>query len=194
MPLVSILGNLFGVDRFRIQFRGGEFTEARPSECITCVDASSSSLMHCLVVRTPCNSFDLSRPLCICAAVCTPGMHQISCMHLCSVPNHEIGRFGFSRDCLVIAGSGDNCNSLAGMGVVSAGGSTTESSEIEVEAGSSGGSDVMISLGTSDTLLGVTGDPSPTTTGKALDGGPRSRKGVTRKQNVVERRSGEGRM
>ena len=66
-------------------------------------------------------------------------------------------RFGFSRDCLVVAGSGDNCNSLAGMGVVAAGGS---------EGGEgTGGGDVMVSLGTSDTLLGVTVDPSPTTTG-----------------------------
>lgn len=67
-------------------------------------------------------------------------------------------RFGFSRDCLVVAGSGDNCNSLAGMGVFSVGGSNGGE-------GGRGGGDVMVSLGTSDTLLGVTGDPSPTTTG-----------------------------
>lgn len=67
------------------------------------------------------------------------------------------GRFGFSRDCLVVAGSGDNCNSLAGMGVIAAGGS-------DGDTGTRGG-DVMVSLGTSDTLLGVTVDPSPTTTG-----------------------------
>lgn len=54
----------------------------------------------------------------------------------------------------MVAGSGDNCNSLAGMGVVAAGGSEE-----------AGGGDVMVSLGTSDTLLGVTTDPSPTTTG-----------------------------
>lgn len=57
----------------------------------------------------------------------------------------------------MVAGSGDNCNSLAGMGVVAAGGS-------DGDTGTKGG-DVMVSLGTSDTLLGVTVDPSPTTTG-----------------------------
>ena len=71
-------------------------------------------------------------------------------------------RFGFSRECLVVAGSGDNCNSLAGMGVVTAAGG--DESGIDGKTGSSGG-DVMVSLGTSDTLLGVTADPSPTTTG-----------------------------
>ncbi|CAN0079526.1 unnamed protein product, partial [Discosporangium mesarthrocarpum] len=59
--------------------------------------------------------------------------------------------YGFSRDCCVIAGSGDNCNSLAGMGV-------TDSDD----------GVVLVSLGTSDTLLGVTGDPSPTTIGNTM--------------------------
>lgn len=73
-------------------------------------------------------------------------------------------RFGFSQDCLVVAGSGDNCNSLAGMGIVSAG----EGAAAGGGGGAGGqerGGDVMVSLGTSDTLLGVTTDPSPTTTG-----------------------------
>lgn len=60
----------------------------------------------------------------------------------------------------MVAGSGDNCNSLAGMGVVSAG------DDAAAKDGAGGGGDVMVSLGTSDTLLGVTTDPSPTTTGK----------------------------
>lgn len=59
----------------------------------------------------------------------------------------------------MVAGSGDNCNSLAGMGVVSAGDNAA------VGGAAGGGGDVMVSLGTSDTLLGVTTDPSPTTTG-----------------------------
>lgn len=64
----------------------------------------------------------------------------------------------------MVAGSGDNCNSLAGMGVVSAGGgdgvAAVDGDPVR------GGGDVMVSLGTSDTLLGVTTDPSPTTTGE----------------------------
>lgn len=59
----------------------------------------------------------------------------------------------------MVAGSGDNCNSLAGMGVFSAGAGGGRTG-----AGGDGG-DVMVSLGTSDTLLGVTMDPNPTTTG-----------------------------
>ncbi|CBJ33890.1 conserved unknown protein [Ectocarpus siliculosus] len=78
-------------------------------------------------------------------------------------------RFGFSRDCVVVAGSGDNCNSLAGMGVI-------PSRDLGVAAaaggaegqGAAGGGDVMVSLGTSDTLLGVTTDPRPTTTGNTM--------------------------
>lgn len=35
----------------------------------------------------------------------------------------------------------------------------------EGQGAAGGGGDVMVSLGTSDTLLGVTTDPSPTTTG-----------------------------
>eukprot|EP00752_Nemacystus_decipiens_P002575 g2413.t1 len=71
-------------------------------------------------------------------------------------------RFGFSRDCPVVAGSGDNCNSLAGMGVVSAGDDAAANGAV------GGGGDVMVSLGTSDTLLGVTTDPRPTTTGNTM--------------------------
>ncbi|CAM9909786.1 unnamed protein product, partial [Laminaria digitata] len=77
-----------------------------------------------------------------------------------NVSGYLCRRFGFSRDCLVVAGSGDNCNSLAGMGVVAAGGSGGDAGV--------GGGDVMVSLGTSDTLLGVTTDPSPTTTGNTM--------------------------
>lgn len=62
-----------------------------------------------------------------------------------------------------MAGSGDNCNSLAGMGIVAAGRGSGGGGG---ESGSgSGGGDVVVSLGTSDTLLGVTTDPSPTTIG-----------------------------
>ncbi|CAN0046204.1 unnamed protein product, partial [Choristocarpus tenellus] len=60
-------------------------------------------------------------------------------------------RFGFRRDCPVVAGSGDNCNSLAGMGVT------------DSQSGT-----VMVSLGTSDTLLGVTTQPNPATIGNTM--------------------------
>lgn len=65
----------------------------------------------------------------------------------------------------MVAGSGDNCNSLAGMGVVSAGGGVGATAAAAGDP-MRGGGDVMVSLGTSDTLLGVTTDPSPTTTGE----------------------------
>ncbi|CAM9776814.1 unnamed protein product [Ectocarpus sp. 8 AP-2014] len=77
--------------------------------------------------------------------------------------------FGFSRDCVVVAGSGDNCNSLAGMGVVpSRDLGVAAAAEGAEGQGAGGGGDVMVSLGTSDTLLGVTTDPSPTTTGNTM--------------------------
>eukprot|EP00903_Cladosiphon_okamuranus_P010615 g10038.t1 len=79
-----------------------------------------------------------------------------------NVSKYLCRRFEFSPDCAVVAGSGDNCNSLAGMGVVSAG------DDAAVKGASGGGGDVMVSLGTSDTLLGVTTDPSPTTTGNTM--------------------------
>lgn len=62
----------------------------------------------------------------------------------------------------MVAGSGDNCNSLAGMGVVSAG------DDAAANGAAGRGGDIMVSLGTSDTLLGVTTDPSPTTTGNCV--------------------------
>ncbi|CAM9333617.1 unnamed protein product [Pylaiella littoralis] len=98
-----------------------------------------------------------------------------------NVSRYLCRRFGFSRDCAVVAGSGDNCNSLAGMGVVSAGNAAAAAApapaacaaaEDAAGGGKSGrggaGGDVMVSLGTSDTLLGVTTDPSPTTTGNTM--------------------------
>lgn len=66
-------------------------------------------------------------------------------------PSHEIAgklnaffveRYNFSPDCLVIHWSGDNPNSLAGLALNRPG-------------------DLAISLGTSDTVFGVTSDPHP---------------------------------
>ncbi|CAM9344138.1 unnamed protein product [Scytosiphon promiscuus] len=89
-----------------------------------------------------------------------------------SVSGYLCRRFGFSSDCVVVAGSGDNCNSLAGMGVVSAGSNVDGDAPAADGGGKAGvrggGGDVMVSLGTSDTLLGVTTNPSPTTTGNTM--------------------------
>ncbi|ELR14048.1 xylulose kinase [Acanthamoeba castellanii str. Neff] len=66
------------------------------------------------------------------------------------VPSHSVvgkvapffrARYGFPEDCLVIASSGDNPNSVAGMRL--------------------GLGDVSISLGTSDTAFGILSDPKP---------------------------------
>lgn len=67
------------------------------------------------------------------------------------IPSHSVAgklhgfyaeKFGFKDDCLVIAFSGDNPNSLAGLRLQHTG-------------------DVAISLGTSDTVFGSLGDPVP---------------------------------
>jgi len=47
-----------------------------------------------------------------------------------------VQRYGFSPDCQVLAGTGDNPSSLVGLGIFNPG-------------------DIAISLGTSDTLFGV---------------------------------------
>ncbi|CAN0205913.1 unnamed protein product [Ectocarpus sp. 4 AP-2014] len=51
-------------------------------------------------------------------------------------------KFGLNPDCVVIAGSGDNPCGLAGLGL-------------------SGEGTVAVSLGTSDTIMGITSQPSP---------------------------------
>lgn len=53
-----------------------------------------------------------------------------------------VERFNFSKNCLVIQWSGDNPNSLAGLTLNTPG-------------------DLAISLGTSDTVFGITNDPQP---------------------------------
>jgi xylulokinase len=67
------------------------------------------------------------------------------------VPSHTVAgrihkyfaeRFGFSPDCLVVAASGDNPNSLAGLRLQHTG-------------------DIALSLGTSDTLFGSVAEPAP---------------------------------
>lgn len=52
------------------------------------------------------------------------------------------GRYGFSRECIVVAFSGDNPNSLAGLRLQETG-------------------DVAVSLGTSDTMFGSLAEPKP---------------------------------
>jgi xylulokinase len=67
------------------------------------------------------------------------------------VPSHAVlgtihgyfqGKFGFPASCALVAWSGDNPCSMAGLGLEAAG-------------------DIAISLGTSDTMFGVTADPKP---------------------------------
>lgn len=55
-------------------------------------------------------------------------------------------RFGFSKSCEVVAWSGDNPNSIAGLGIEDPG-------------------DIGVSLGTSDTLFAITSSPTPGLTG-----------------------------
>lgn len=58
------------------------------------------------------------------------------------VAPYFVERYGFSADCRVVAWSGDNPNSVAGLGLKEPG-------------------DVAVSLGTSDTLFGITAAPAP---------------------------------
>ncbi|GAV58511.1 FGGY_N domain-containing protein/FGGY_C domain-containing protein [Cephalotus follicularis] len=59
-----------------------------------------------------------------------------------NISPYFVERFHFSKDCLVVQWSGDNPNSLAGLTLSSPG-------------------DLAISLGTSDTVFGITNDPHP---------------------------------
>lgn len=52
------------------------------------------------------------------------------------ISKYFVQRYGFSPDCQVLAGTGDNPSSLVGLGIFNPG-------------------DIAISLGTSDTLFGV---------------------------------------
>ncbi|GKV19973.1 hypothetical protein SLEP1_g30162 [Rubroshorea leprosula] len=66
--------------------------------------------------------------------------------HICS---YFVERYNFNKDCLVIQWSGDNPNSLAGLTLSRPG-------------------DLVISLGTSDVVFGVTKDPQPRLEGHVL--------------------------
>jgi xylulokinase len=58
-------------------------------------------------------------------------------------------RFGLPRDCVVVPATGDNPSSIVGMGLGEVG-------------------DVMVSLGTSDTLIGLTTSPHPCEEGHVM--------------------------
>ena len=58
------------------------------------------------------------------------------------ISTYFVNRFGFKSNCWVAAASGDNPNSVAGVGLSKAG-------------------DLAVSLGTSDTVFGITADPKP---------------------------------
>ncbi|KAL5559881.1 hypothetical protein UlMin_036092 [Ulmus minor] len=60
-----------------------------------------------------------------------------------------VERFGFNKNCLVIQWSGDNPNSLAGLTLNTPG-------------------DLAISLGTSDTVFGITDEPQPSLEGNVF--------------------------
>ena len=72
-----------------------------------------------------------------------------------------VARFGFDARCVVVGASGDNPCTCAGLALAPPG-----------RAGGFGGGgargDVALSLGTSDTLLGVTLDPSPQLEGHVM--------------------------
>ncbi|KAM7279821.1 hypothetical protein ACFE04_006955 [Oxalis oulophora] len=62
------------------------------------------------------------------------------------IASYFVERYHFSKDCLVVQWSGDNPNSLAGLTLSTPG-------------------DLAISLGTSDTVFGISKDPHPTLEG-----------------------------
>jgi len=61
------------------------------------------------------------------------------------ISSYFVSTYGFEPSCSLIAWSGDNPNSVAGLGLKEG--------------------DVAISMGTSDTLFGITGTPTPATEG-----------------------------
>jgi len=105
------------------------------------IDASDGSGMNLMDIRT-CNWSPAA------LAATAPGLtSKLGAI----VPSHSIvgalqgyyaTRYGFAKDCAVIAFSGDNPNSLAGLRLEQSG-------------------DIAISLGTSDTLFGSLATPRP---------------------------------
>jgi len=69
-------------------------------------------------------------------------------------------RYGFAQDCLVVPATGDNNCALVGMGLAA--------DEREGEGGGAQGGVLMVSLGTSDTLVGVTRRPRPGVEGHVM--------------------------
>ncbi|KAI4321468.1 hypothetical protein MLD38_034843 [Melastoma candidum] len=66
-----------------------------------------------------------------------------------NISSYFVQRYNFSKDCLVIQWSGDNPNSLAGLTLNKPG-------------------DLAISLGTSDTVFGISSEPQPRLEGHVL--------------------------
>jgi xylulokinase len=81
-------------------------------------------------------------------------------------------KYGLPLSCAVVAGSGDNPNAMAAMGLTAATDKSSTSSSSSSSSSSSaaaGGQDVAVSLGTSDTAMGVTTDaPVPAIEGHIM--------------------------
>jgi len=105
------------------------------------IDASDGSGMNIMNIRTKkwdryaldCTAPDLSERL----GPIVPSHTVVGRLH-----HYYAGEFGFSGDCLVVAFSGDNPNSLAGLRLQHPG-------------------DIAVSMGTSDTVFGSLSDPRP---------------------------------
>jgi xylulokinase len=105
------------------------------------IDVSDGSGMNLLNIRTrqwdaaalDCTAPDLARRL----GAAAPSHTAVGAIH-----RHFVERYGFPAGCRVIAGSGDNPCSLAGLRLQESG-------------------DIAISLGTSDTVFGALSDPRP---------------------------------
>jgi len=105
------------------------------------IDTSDGSGMNLMDIRTrewspealACTAPELAAKL----GPIAPGHKTVGKIH-----SYFTEKYGFSPECTVIAFSGDNPNSLAGLRLQSAG-------------------DVAISLGTSDTMFGYLLDPKP---------------------------------
>eukprot|EP00953_Heterococcus_sp_UTEX-ZZ885_P004794 3074-Heterococcus_DN1.PRE.1 len=80
-------------------------------------------------------------------------------------------KYGLPLNCAVVAGSGDNPNAMAAMGLTAATDSSTNSSSSSNSSSSAAvsGQDVAVSLGTSDTAMGnTTGEPVPAVEGHIM--------------------------
>jgi xylulokinase len=133
---------------------------------LDCADASGMNLM------------DISTKQWHSAAIAATGASDLAGKLGPIVDSHTVvgtlcaaaaAKYGLPLDCAVVAGSGDNPNAMAAMGLTAATDSSSSSGSSSSSSAATSGQDVAVSLGTSDTAMGsTTGEPVPAVEGHIM--------------------------